>query len=263
MPEVADYIAARFDQNCGASTLAATASAIAFGHKSRGLPDPTADFRIRHLLAGARRLRPRSDTRPALSLAELDRLCAAAPLTSSSPVEQAAYRAAFALGFFGMFRPGELTTGGDPSHVIRLEDVRISGDDMSVTVPSSKTAVTPHLARLSARPDLPSCPVAAMRHYLSIRGPGPPRQLFIDASRRPMSSRHLNRALQRAGQRAGLPAARLTAHCLRISGASHGATVGLTETQLRTAGRWTSSAVWGYLRRPVSLLAATPAPRHH
>ncbi|KAF0301676.1 hypothetical protein FJT64_026050 [Amphibalanus amphitrite] len=42
---------------------------------------------------------------------------------------------------------------------------------------------------------------------------------------------------------AGLDAARLSGHCLRIGGASHGAAVGMTELQLGQAGRWSSQAL--------------------
>ena len=109
--ETADFLGARFDSGCCGATLASTASAIAYAHKMHGLPDPTADFRIRQLLAGARKLRPRQDRRLALSIQELSQLCDATPYVTTSPVEQAAYRAIFCLAFFLMLRPGEVVKG--------------------------------------------------------------------------------------------------------------------------------------------------------
>ncbi|KAF0295221.1 hypothetical protein FJT64_000660 [Amphibalanus amphitrite] len=43
--DTADFLASRHEQGCSASTLAAEASAISYGHKLAGAPDPTADFR--------------------------------------------------------------------------------------------------------------------------------------------------------------------------------------------------------------------------
>ncbi|KAF0305177.1 hypothetical protein FJT64_023127 [Amphibalanus amphitrite] len=119
--ELLDFLGSRYAAGCGSSTLASMVSAVAYDHRVCGLPDPTADFRVKQLLAGARRLR--------------------------------------------------------------------------------------------------------------------------------------------AGRAAGLDASHLTGHCLRISDASHGAAIGLSEVQLRDAGRWSSSAWRRYLRRPVSLLQRTPRCR--
>ena len=55
--EVADFLEERFDTGCGLASLASYCSARGFGRNIRGLQDPTDDFRMRRLLAGARRLR--------------------------------------------------------------------------------------------------------------------------------------------------------------------------------------------------------------
>ena len=97
---VEDFIAARFDGGCGAMGLAGHCSTIAYGHRTRGSTDPTSDFRIRKLLAGARRLRPSWDTRTAITIADLDDLCASVVALPFSPLEKVALRAAFTLSFF-------------------------------------------------------------------------------------------------------------------------------------------------------------------
>ena len=256
--DTADFLASRHEQGCSASTLAAEASAISYGHKLAGAPDPTADFRVRQLLAGSRRLRPSADNRLAVSLTELGELCAALHFLGLSPVDRAAFRAIFTLAFFAMLRPGEVVRGRDLTHTVRLSHVSLVGPQLSLTIPSSKTSASPFTTTLRARPDLATCPVAAVRDYLAVRGTGlPDDALFIGGHRRPLTSRDLTRVLRMAGRRAGLNPARLSGHCLRISGASHGAAVGLTEPQLCHAGRWSSQAVRRYVRRPVSLLQAS------
>ena len=84
--------------------------------------------------------------------------------------------------------------------------------------------------------------------------------VFVDVHLRPLTTRALTRTLKQAGQIIGLDPRRLSSHCLRISGASHGADIGLSELQLAQAGRWSSlAAMRRYVRRPVSLLQATPS----
>ena len=252
--EVADFIAARFNDGSGATALASHCSAIAYGHRIRGLADPTSDFRIRKLLMGARRLRPSGDKRSALTLTELNSLCAALVVMPLSPLEKSALKAAFTLAFFGMLRPGEVSVGGSPAHTIRLGNVQLQHNTLTVTVPSSKTSLSPFTIQLHARDDMISCPFGAMSEYLRLRPAGQPSDfMFMSNGRQPLTSKRLNNVLKKAGLHANIAASKLTGHCFRI-GASHGARQGMSEMQLREAGRWQSSAMRRYLRRPVSLL---------
>ena len=176
-----------------------------------------------------------------------------------SPLERAAFRAIFTLGFFALLRPSEITYSGRQSHHIRLSNVVLHDNTLSVTVPSSKTSVNPFETHLVRRPDIETCPVKAVAEYLHVRGPGLPLDaLFIGDDRRPITCRALTSVMRRAGRVAGLDVVRLSGHCLRIGGASHGAAVGMTELQLGQAGRWSSQAVRRYLRQPVTVLQATP-----
>ena len=257
--EMAEFIGFRYETGSAASTLSGLASAISYGHKIRNLPDPSADFRIRQILAGARRLRPSRDMRAAITLTELGQLCAALRHVSMSPLERAAFRAIFPLAFFALLRPGEVVRSGRQEHFIRFGGTRLQHGQLYITIPSSKTSQTPAMIQLDERPDLPECPVAAVRSYLALRGTGVQSEaLFVGDGRRPITGKQLNHALQQAGRLAGLHMQRLSGHCLRIGGASHGAVIGMTEVQLSQAGRWSSQAVQRYLRRHVSVLRATP-----
>ena len=258
--ELADFLGERFASGCCSSTLASITSAVAFAHRIRGLPDPTGDFRIRTMLNGSRRLRPSQDHRMALAVADIKRLCGKLDLPLD-PITRAAFRAAFPLAFFAMLRPSEVAVGATSLHTIKFGGVRLLSHLLEVTVPSSKTSLNPSTIHLEARPDVVICPVAAMRRYLAVRGIGSSTGvLFLDGRQRPITTRSLTRTLKQAGQLAGLDPRCLSSHCLRIGGASHGAEVGLSELQLAQAGRWASmGAMRRYLRRPVSLLQATPS----
>lgn len=253
--DVVDFIGSSFADGCCASTLASHCSAIAYGHRIRGLTDPTTDFRVRKLLVGARRLRPSWDTRGAITLDELGRLCSASRRLHMPELDRAAYRAVFSTAFFAMLRPGEILLGADPAHTVRLRHVVLQRDQLSLTLPSSKTSSAPFTTVLVARPDLQCCPVRAIGDYLQLRPAGSPHDcFFISSTGRPLTTRALTSAVRDAGRIAQLDVPRLSGHCFRIGGASYGAQCGMSELQLCEAGRWSSSAVRRYLRRPVSLL---------
>lgn len=233
-------------------------SAIAYDHRVRGLPDPTADFRVKQLLGGARRLRAGLDDRVALSVQDVTNICIALRSLYSSPVDRAAFGAIIPLAFFLMLRPGEVVAGAALDHTMRIKHVRLNQQQLTVTIPSSKTSAAPFTTTLVARPDIVACPVAAMREYLAVRGAGAPDDImFIDGRRRPITCQDLTAALRRAGRTVGLDERHLAGHCLRISGASHGAALGLSEVQLKDVGRWSSPAWQRYL------LQATPRDRQH
>ena len=109
--ELCEFLGTRFEDGCNASTLATAASAIAYGHRMAGLPDPTVAFHVKQLLAGARRLRPGRDKRLALTIEDIKRLCAALRVLPISPIDRRAFRAIFTLAFFAMMRPGEMVIG--------------------------------------------------------------------------------------------------------------------------------------------------------
>ncbi|XP_043246192.1 uncharacterized protein LOC122393845 [Amphibalanus amphitrite] len=253
---VLDYLAFLFEEGRSASTMYSHASAIAYGHKRRGLADPTVDFRVRQVLAGAKKRRLSMDARRPLSLDELGQLCDALYRLGLDRLERLAFRAVFLLGFFGLLRPGELVLGASPGHTIRMSDVKLADGELNVTIPSSKTAARPATISLQARPSFALCPVRAAFEFAGARGaaPGP---FFLDRYGVPITSGRLSTIMKRAARVAGLGDAGVSGHCLRIGGASHGALKGLSELQLSVAGRWRSNAVRRYVRRTTSVLSVT------
>ena len=175
-------------------------------------------------------------------------------------IERYAFRAIFTLAFFDLLRPGEVVQSGRQQHFVRLGGIQLENNQLSLTLATSKTSVTPIVIHMVARPDLPQCPVTAIQSYLRIPGDGQQQDaLFSDASRRPISGRRLNHVLRLAGSRSGINPDRLSGHCLRIGGVSHAAAIGMTEVQISEAGRWSSQAMRRYPRRTMSVLHATPA----
>ena len=141
-------------------------------------------------------------------------------------------------------------------HTLRLCDIHFSGDNLSIRLPSSKTSLAPHTLTLTARPDLPLCPVRALRAFLRAR-PRCGGQLFINSSGRDITTAQLTNLMKQVALLSGLRPNNISGHCLRIGGASHGALKGMSELQLAEAGRWRSRAVRRYVRRNISVLSLT------
>ena len=96
--------------------------------------------------------------------------------------------------------------------------------------------------------------MAAVGDYLRVRGAGPPRCALSQCPLAPTTSRAFTYALRRTGELAGVDSARLSAHCLRISVASHGSPL---EDETCSSARPSTS------RRPcgVHCVSRCPSPR--
>ena len=96
----------------------------------------------------------------ALSLTDLYHILPTLDLTK---YDDARSWCALLFGFYGLLRIGEYT--GD-SMFLRVRSVAIADDGITLTIPWSKTDISPVNVRIAARGDL-LCPVAAARHLSS------------------------------------------------------------------------------------------------
>ena len=151
-------------------------------------------------MAGTRRLRPRRDSRVTLSVGELERLWVALDSAGLHPDDLATFRAVFTLAFTSCCAPENFCSVETPSHTIRLHHVVLRGDHLSLTIHSSKTSSVPLCTSLHARHDLRTCPVRALRHYLSLRlSQSPVQFLFISNHGRPITTKALIHTMRRTG----------------------------------------------------------------
>ena len=106
-----------------ASTICSHASAVSYAHKVCGLADPSVDLGSSRfsLVLRQRKARPSTDSRRALSLEEVRRLCVA--LLGLDRVDQQEFKAILLLGFFGLLRPGELVCGAVSTHTLKLSQL--------------------------------------------------------------------------------------------------------------------------------------------
>ena len=232
---------------------------------ANNMPDPSLSSypRLNYALRGLRRDAPRSPSRTRLPVTP-DLLHRIYALWSRETLDydHVMLWAAFCLGFFGFMRSGEFTC---PSMAAYTSDM-LSPQDVAVdshTAPSHMTVLlkrtkndpfavgtTLHLGATGRA----MCPVTSMMGYLAIRpqGPGP---LFIFKDGSPLSRPRLTQALQQALTAAGVDCSGYTGHSFRIGAATTAAKLGISDSLIKTLGRWKSAAFTLYIRTPWQQLA--------
>ena len=103
------YLFYLHQENCAASTIAATLSALAFELKIQGLPDYTKNFKISQLLVAMRKMGGDSDRRKPITPDILSKLVESLSYLSISHYERVMFKAIFLCSFAFALRLGEYT----------------------------------------------------------------------------------------------------------------------------------------------------------
>ena len=215
-----------------------------------GTLDPTDQFVVRKLIAGASRLASKPDTRLPITPPILTQICSLLQTMNYSYYQKSLFKAIYTLAFFGFLRIGELAVQSAvrPNYVIQLVDVSIAQDSLQLTMHTYKhsTARQPIALHIQSQPS-PICPVKSLRLYLSLRGnsQGP---LFCFPDLRPLTKSFVASNLSQVLQAAGLNPNDFKGHSFRIGAATFAASRGHTTTQIQKMGRWHSSAFQRYIR---------------
>src|SRR5579863_4747767 len=210
------YVTARLRAGIKVSGAGRHVAAIAHRHRQENQPIPDRT-EARLILAGARRRRKEMPVkRTPILPSELRKICTA--LLKDGTAQGIRDRAVLTLGFATGLRRGNIAA-------LDLADVRfVEGKGLAVTVRSSKTDQkglgVVKAARLGIHQE--TCPAAAMRDWLKLRGsvPGP---LFFALSglsnsgfcRLRISGKGVNDIVKRAVKSIGLNPAGYGAHSLR------------------------------------------------
>lgn len=169
----------------------------------------------------------------------------------------------FCLGFFGFMRAGEFTC---PSLEAFSPDM-LSPQDVSVDSHLCPSHLAVHLKRSKNDPFAAGttlhlgatrkalCPVSSMLGYLAIR-PSMPGPLFLFRDGSTLSRPRLVQALHQALGAAGIDSSGYSGHSFRIGAATTATQMGVSDSMIKTLGRWRSSAFMLYIRTPSEQLAA-------
>lgn len=107
--QLAEFIAWLSLQGKSPATISSYVAGIAFWHKTRLLPNPAANDLISRLLRGVRRGRAVQDKRRPITGDIMGKLLRVLPSVKASTYENALFKAAFCLAFYGFLRLGEFT----------------------------------------------------------------------------------------------------------------------------------------------------------
>ena len=168
------------------------------------------------------------------------------------------YKALLAIGFYGLFRIGELTQS---PHVMKACNVHLANNKrkMLIVLYSSKTHgkdMRPQKIRITGK-DMNNdlhyrhfCPFALLQNYLNLRGPynDENEQLFIFSDGTPVLPDHVRKILRKCLENLNLNEKLYNCQSLRIGRATQLEKLGFSISEIRQIGRWRSSAVYKYLR---------------
>lgn len=208
---VIDYVTRLAEVKQSVSTINVKISAISYFHEHNSLPNPVKTPNVRTTMSGIRRrlgVAPRRKAPATLDV--LTSVLASLPKN----LRGARDRAILLLGFSGAFRRSELVA-------VRVEDLQIRSDGVSVLIPRSKTdqegaGMTKNIPALK---NAKLCPVRALRAWLDLAGitSGP---VFRSIDRwgyvhQAMDGREVARILKRAADAAGIDSRQYSGHSLR------------------------------------------------
>ena len=165
------------------------------------------------------------------------------------------YCALFALGYYGLFRIGELTMS---DHVVKAVNVHVATNKQKILVIlyTSKThnlSHRPQKIKIQAVNDKSSnrvfCPFHLMRQFIAIRRSYQSLEepLFIFRNGSPVCTNHVRLVLKSALIAVGLDHSLYGFHSLRVGRTSDLVKAGMGIEQIKMLGRWKSNAVYKYI----------------
>ena len=180
----------------------------------------------------------------------------------TQPYLQTLYKALFSTTFFGLFRIGEVT---ESQHVVKACNVHIATNKrkMMFILFTSKTHgrdKKPQTIKISSQTLKGNrkigdemrdcCPNHLLRQYVRICGDAltSTEQFFIFKGHIPVQPLHMRNVLKLTLQMIGLEPKYYGIHSMRIGYASQMADAGISVESIRKIGRWTSGAIYRYLR---------------
>ena len=176
------------------------------------------------------------------------------------PFLELLYKTVLLLGYYGMLRIGELTTG---KHPILARDIHVADNKNKIllVLHSSKThgkeSRPQHVKIESLDRDIgwkPAntyyCPFETTRLYMKARGPYwyPDEPLFIFSDHTPVRPSHVRKILKQQLTKISLNHHLYNTHSLHIGRATDLSKRGIQFEKIKQLGRWRSNAIYNYLK---------------
>lgn len=233
------------------STIRTYFSALSYKYKMQNVWDPTTAFLVKQALLGIWNLNPSVDSRLPITLPILSRLIKSVTHATSTTYQGFLFETMFIVAFFGLFRIGELahTPAG---HAIQRNDVIDDQQQQQIIIHMSsfKHSKRGQIHKVILQHHHPGpCPVHALLAYISMRPSSSHTQLFLHANGSPVSYKDFCTVLNSCCTNLGLPQHKIQSHSFRIGGATYFSSLGYSDSQIRSLGRWNSNAFKKYIRQ--------------
>ncbi|KRA37865.1 MULTISPECIES: tyrosine-type recombinase/integrase [unclassified Nocardioides] len=254
---IAAFLAERAEAGVHFSTLDCYCSGIAYRHRQEGLSDPTADFLVRRVRRGLRRILGVAPIRQAhpLTVAELGQIVASMATDDAKDIRD---RAILLLGYASAMRPGEISA-------LNVEDLQRKPTGVLITIRRSKTDpdAQGQLVGVARGDNRLTDPIRALDEWLKVRPPGP-GALFTRVLYRkhPTSERigprAISRTVQERANAAGFDDMPVSGHSLRAGHATTAAVNGapIDRIAAQTRHRDLGTLLNHYIR-PAEAMATT------
>lgn len=255
---VAAFLAERAEAGVHFSTLDCYCSGIAHRHRQEGLADPTADFLVRRVRRGLRRILGVAPIRQAhpLTVAELGQIVATIDTDEAKDIRD---RAILLLGYASAMRPGEISA-------LNVEDLLRKPTGVLINIRHSKTDPDGQgqLVGVARGDDRLTDPIRALDAWLKVR-PSEPGALFTRVlyRRHPTSERigprAISRTVQERANAAGFDGVPVSGHSLRAGHATTAAINGASIDRIaaQTRHRDLGTLLNHYIRPAEAMMTTT------
>lgn len=254
---IAAFLAERAEAGVHFTTLDCYCSGIAYRHRQEGLSDPTADFLVRRVRRGLRRILGVAPIRQAhpLTVAELGQIVASIDTDDAKDFRD---RAILLLGYASAMRPGEIAA-------LNVEDIFRKPTGVLINIRRSKTDpdAQGQLVGVARGDNRLTDPIRALDAWLKVR-PSEPGALFTRVLWRnhPTSERigprAISRTVQERANAAGFDGMPVSGHSLRAGHATTAAVNGapIDRIAAQTRHRDLGTLLNHYIR-PAEAMATT------
>ncbi len=254
---IAAFLTERAEAVVHFTTLDCYCSGIADRHRQEGLSDPTADFLVRRVRRGLRRILGVAPIRQAhpLTVAELGQVIAAIDTEDAKDLRD---RAILLLGYASAMRPGEISA-------LDVEDLQRKPTGVLIRIRRSKTDpdAQGQLVGVARGDNRLTDPIRALDAWLTVR-PSEPGALFTRVAyrRHPTSQRlgprAISRTVQERANAAGFDGVPVSGHSLRAGHATMAAVNGVPIDRIaaQTRHRDLGTLLTHYIR-PAEAMATT------
>ncbi|XP_056006415.1 uncharacterized protein LOC125667915 isoform X2 [Ostrea edulis] len=224
-------------------TAALYISALSYFHKLRGIQDNTQSFIVKKALQGLHKKRGNPvDPRIPLTISILQRVVSALPSVCRSPYEAALFSTIFSIAYHGLLRVSEVLS-------IHRAHISLTKNNVSILIPRSKTDQIGNTTTLqiSKHANSDTCPVQWVLKFLRLRPNSDSTLFFIHMDYKHVTRYQFNCMLQKTLKFNDIQG-HFRPHSFRIGRATDMAKQGVSDSEIKSLGRWESNAFQNYIR---------------